>query len=141
MSYIPKINTAQSSPATTGTSTSTTFTMLGAAGSITPKATGVILIVINGDGRNATAADGYKVQISYGTGSAPTNGAALTGTQVGGAVTCSRAQAAAGQVPFSTNAIVTGLTVGTAYWIDLAFATVVGGTATIADISLSVIEL
>lgn len=141
MSYIPRTNTTQSTPSTTASTASTTLVMLGVAGSITPKATGILLIIINGVGFNTTAADGYKVQISFGTGTAPTNGAALTGTQAGGVVTCTRAQAASVHIPYSTNAIVTGLTIGTTYWIDLAYAAVTGGAATVSDVSLTVIEL
>jgi hypothetical protein len=140
MSYIVT-NTAQSTPANPAGTTSTTLVMAGLAGSITPTSSGIIIIIINGDGFNTTAADGYEIQISYGTGTAPVNGAAVTGTQVGGLLVMTRAQAASVKIPFSANAIVTGLTVGTAYWIDLAFAAVTGGTGTLNDIGLSVIEL
>ena len=53
------------------------------------------------------------------TGAAPANAAALTGTQTGVAVNFI-ASTAAGKVPFSVSAYVTGLIAGTTYWIDLA---------------------
>ena len=45
------------------------------------------------------------------------------------------------QVPFSCTAVVTGLTVGTSYWLDLSLAAVVTGTATITGVSVTVVEL
>ena len=36
---------------------------------------------------------------------------------------------------------VTGLTVGTAYWVDVGLAAITGGTASIATVSVSALEL
>lgn len=132
---------SQATPANpTGTS-STTGVMMGLAGSITPSRSGKVLIQVSGDIFNATAiADGGKAQIRWGTGSAPTNGAALTGTTAGGLVQYIAATTAE-KAPFSLNAVVTGLTLGTAVWIDLGLAAITGGTATVNDISISAIEL
>jgi hypothetical protein len=52
-----------------------------------------------------------------------------------------RAIAGTVTVPFSVQAIVTGLSVATAYWLDLSLAAITGGTASIADVSISVIEI
>ena len=63
--------------------------------------------------------------IRYGTGTAPSNGAAQTGTGVAGNFVYEIPAAAVSNdtaVPFSTTYIVPGLTVGTAYWIDLQAA-------------------
>ena len=133
---------AQSSPSNpTGTS-NTSGVMMGLAGSITPAKSGNLLIVISGDITNSTAADGGKVQIRYGTGTAPSNGAALTGTAVGGLVRKTNpASGAATYDPFSVQAIVSGLVIGTAIWLDVSLAAITGGTATIANVSLSALEL
>ncbi len=45
------------------------------------------------------------------------------------------------KIPFSVQAVVTGLTVGTAYWVDVGLAAITGGTASIATVSVSALEL
>lgn len=114
--------------------------MAGLAGAITPATSGRIMITISGDMDNSTSNDGVQVQIRYGTGGAPSSGGNLTGTTVGGAVNMV-SNSSSNRIPFTCNAVVTGLTVGTAYWIDLGLAAITGGTARIRDISISVIEL
>jgi hypothetical protein len=113
--------------------------MTGLAGSITPAYTGTI--VISGAIASGTTGDGAKVQASYGTGGAPSNAATITGTQCGGRPIYTAAAAGSDKVPFSVNCVVTGLTVGTAYWIDATLAAVTGGTASIANVSVSAYEL
>ena len=130
---------SQAQPADPTGTANTTGLMMGLAGTITPAQTGRVLIVISGDVQNNTISDGAKFQIRYGTGSAPANAAALTGTTAGALVNMLGA-AAAQRVPFSLNAVVTGLTPGTAYWIDVGLAAVTGGTAAIKNVSVSVIE-
>lgn len=127
----------QAQPANPTGTTSTGGVMMGLAGAITPTLTGRVLIIISGNITNGTASDGGSVTIRYGTGTAPSNAAALTGTAVG-----TSPQAVAGTViaPFSVQAIVTSLTLSTAYWIDLSLAAVTGGTATIANVSISALE-
>ncbi len=129
---------AQAQPANPTGTTSTTGLMMGLAGAITPALTGRLMITISGDIVNSTGSDGGKVQIYYGTGTAPVNGVALTGNAIGTVV---RAIAGTVTVPFSVQAIVTGLSVATAYWLDLSLAAITGGTASIADVSISVIEI
>ena len=63
-----------------------------------------------------------QISLRYGTGAAPSNGAALTGTVVGsspGAVL----SLAAGSFPYAKTVVITGLTPGTAYWFDLSLVT------------------
>ena len=119
--------------------------MMGLAGSITPTNSGKILIIISGDMSNTIKACGAKTQIRYGTGAAPANQAALTGTAVGGAVTMMEPNSTTGvTTPFSLSAIVTGLSTGTAYWVDVSLAIVSGTTpnaATIKNVSISIHEL
>lgn len=123
----------------TGTA-SATAVMMGLAGTITPVVTGRICITVSGDVFNPNIGDGATVQLSYGTGAAPANGAALAGTQVGTAVKYVAATVAA-KVPFSVTAVVTGLTLSTAYWIDLAVAATTGGTASVNEVSISAFEV
>jgi hypothetical protein len=110
----------------TAPSSTSAYTMQGLAGSIIPHSTGTVLIIISGylTASATTAAYGINIQVSYGTGGAPSNGASLTGTQVGAVQTWKTGTTltASGDLaaPIMTQALVTGLTVGTTYWIDLA---------------------
>lgn len=135
----------QIAPSNPTAPTSTTATMMGLGAQatpavFTPRLTGRILIVITGVSANSVAASGATAQISYGTGTAPANAAAKTGTQVGTNASMTSATAAA-LVPFSLVAIVTGLTLGTAYWLDLAAAQLVGAAVTLSALSITVIEV
>lgn len=132
---------AQSSPANPTGTADTTGVMMGLGGSITPTITGRILVTVSGTIFNATAiADGAKVQLRTGTGAAPANGDALTGTTAGGLQQYIAATVAE-KAPFSVTAIVSGLTLNVARWIDVSLAAITGGTATITDLSMSVVEV
>ena len=104
----------------------TLFTMQGLAGSFTPVRSGVVELTISGTVTEVSSGAvnlGATWKVSYGTGTAPTSNAALTGTQVGLAQTFTNpATATPGDVhvPFTIQVIVTGLTLGTPIWIDLA---------------------
>ena len=120
--------------------------VMGLGGTITPLYTGTVLLMISGDITNNTGADGAKVQIYYGTGSASANGTACasagtTRTAVGQAVQQTPVAAAATKIPFHVHAVVTGLTIGTAYWYDACLTAITGGTASIADVTVSAAEL
>ena len=111
----------------TAPASTSAFAMQGLAGTITPTSSGTVLITICGTIMAPTgvaAANGILYQISYGTGTAPINAATLTGTQVGVVQEFSLAAAATAaadvNTPFSISYLVTALTIGTAYWIDLA---------------------
>lgn len=131
----------QASPADPTGTTDLTGKMMGLAVSIMPVNTGRILVVISGTIANATAiADGANVQLRTGTGSAPANGDALGGTVAGGLVKYVAATTAQ-KSPFTVSAIISGLTLATARWIDLGLAAVTGGTATVKDLSVSAYEL
>lgn len=132
---------AQSSPADPTGTTSLTGVMMGLAGSITPTMTGRIRVVVCGTIFNANAiGDGANVQIRTGTGSAPANGDALTGTTAGG-LSKYIAPTTACKVPFAVSAIVSGLTLNVARWIDVGLAATTAGTATITDLSVSAHEV
>ena len=129
----------QASPANPAGTASTTGVMMGLAGSFTPVVTGRVLIVLTGNCHNNTAGDGCTVSGRYGTGAAPTNGSALTGTVIGSKFTTSATANA--DVGFAVIAIVTGLALGAAIWLDLSLAAFTGGTATMTNPQISVIEI
>jgi hypothetical protein len=127
---------AYSSPAQPKGTKSTTGVMagIGSAGRYTPALTGKLLIRITGLAGTATVVSTVGLQGRYGTGTAPRNHGGLAGTTFGPAITCS-AQAATttGTCPFTLEARVTGLTIGTAYWVDFSFLT--GDRAAQANVS------
>ncbi|HYM22528.1 MAG TPA: hypothetical protein VEU08_04955 [Vicinamibacterales bacterium] len=131
---------AQSTPGNPVGTTNAAGLMMGLAGSITPQYSGRMLLIISGTISNNTASDGAKVQARYGTGGAPANAGALTGTAVGGFVQFTMPATGGLKSPFSLNAVITGLTLGTAYWLDVALAAITGGTAAITDVSISAHE-
>lgn len=131
--------TSQSTPSNPTGTTSATQVMMGLAGSITPTSSGKVLIIISGGTQNTGGGTLNTIQIRYGTGTAPSNGAAAAGTTAGSAVQCAPSNGGSPE-GFTCNAIVTGLTPSTAYWIDLGLATA-GGTASVKTISISAAEL
>ncbi|WP_316196866.1 hypothetical protein [Bradyrhizobium sp. SZCCHNS3053] len=129
-SYAPARAAAAPSNPTGTTSTGAQVMMgLGSSATVTPVTSGKVFIHVNGQINQTTSGDGCILQIRYGTGSAPTNGAAATGTTAGSAPGFVSA-ATTNAVPFALAAYVTGLTPSTAYWIDLGVQAVTGGTCT-----------
>ena len=114
--------------------------MAGVALSFTPTKSGKVLILMIGDVSHDTATGTGIVSVRYGTGSAPATNAALTGTVGGTSINFSRPTGTVFKVPFTVGGYVTGLTINTAYWLDLGL-TAGGGTATVADAIINVVEL
>lgn len=140
------LSSYQATPSDPTGTTNSTGLMMGLAGVITPSKSGKIMIIVSGNilASGIGGGSGAKTQIRYGTGTAPTNGAALTGTAIGNIsqiVNPTLALLAPGSGNFTCNAIVSGLTLGTTYWLDQSLARVTSGTATITNISISVVEL
>jgi hypothetical protein len=115
----------------TGTSNSSTGVMMGLGSTIayTPTGSGKVLINLAGvAAMSAGAAGSFTVGARFGTGTAPTNGAAATGTAFGPAsdmqVRCANVSAAAG-TPFAIPARLS-LTPATAYWFDILVIQAVG---------------
>lgn len=139
--YTLLANSNQSSPANPASSSSSTGVMMGIPIPITPARSGTLMVTISGDMGNANNNSGGIVQIRYGTGTAPVNGAALIGTPVGGAVRTYET----GTFPFSLNSIVgnvTPLTLGVTYWFDLSLAwRGNAGPVSVKDLSISILEL
>jgi hypothetical protein len=115
--------------------------MMGLNKTITPEGSGVVLIIISGTIFNAGGiGDGATVRLYTGTGTPPTNGAAVTGTARSGQQKFISSTTAE-KVPFSVQALVSSLTLATAYWIDLALTATTGGTATVTDLSVTATEV
>jgi len=128
----------------TGT-VSTSFVMmgLGSAAAITPKTTGRILVVATGGVFSSTASasgQGAFLMLKRGTGTAPVNGAATTGTQISN--TEQYIFSGTNFVnAFATHAIVTGLTVNVAVWLDIALASLSGSfNASVDNVKIAAIE-
>lgn len=98
-----------------------TAEMAGLGLTLTPKSTGKVLARISGLAYTATAIANFNVVGRYGTGSAPTAGAAVAGTLFPQGTLSLRAPSATTGTFFEAVGVLTGLTVGTAYWFDLAF--------------------
>jgi hypothetical protein len=130
---------AISTPATA--SVTQVMASIGANGGvITPRVTGKIFVTIAGSMQSNSASGGAVAQIRYGTGTPPANGAAFTGTAIGGIA--SRGVLAANTlIPFSLSAVITGLTLGTAYWLDLGYAASAAGSAALLNVAVSAFEI
>jgi hypothetical protein len=106
----------------TGTkSTSLVFMGLGSSATLTPKFSGRLRIVWNGTGSTSSLTF-FKVQPAHGTGTAPSNGSSATSGLDLSAAKSLEAGAAAEGADFTFSYVLTGLTVGTAYWFDIALA-------------------
>ena len=139
--YISNKASLQANPANPTGIKNTTMVMMGLGASITPTSSGTVLLIISGYANNSHANDGDVIQIYMGTGTSPANNSALAGTARGSQVTATLQTANTQNVPFSLNAVVTGLTVGVTYWIDLGLASTANtGTAAVAGLSVSAIE-
>jgi hypothetical protein len=106
---------------------------------LTPAKSGKVIVSINGGVRN-TSTGGSQVGIRWGTGTAPVNGAAATGTAVGGIATRS-ALGANLAVPFTISGIITGLSVGTQIWLDAIVVATTTGTTELVSTAVSAFEL
>src|SRR5262245_12724685 len=111
----------------------------GATPTFTPNASGNCLIQIAGIARN-TSGNGVNISGYYGTGTPPAAGAAVTGTQF--SITQHMMfNNATQQMGFGVTAIITGLTLGVPYWIDLAISTNTGTGATVQDLQGTAMEV
>jgi hypothetical protein len=119
------------------TSTAGVMMGLGSTFELTPEVSGNVLITICGAVNCQVEA---SVFLYYGTGTAPANGHALTGTLLGGVSASINATVA--QVPFSLTALVSGSALGTKIWMDLALATTNGSDeATVTQVTASAVEI
>ncbi len=138
-----KTNIVFSTPADPTGTTSSSGVMMGLAIAFTPKYSGTVCVMLTGTTANDTIAKGTKINIRYGTGTATTNGASLTGTQLSGTYTYITNEPAANyQFPYGLAGIITGLNIGTAYWFDIELTQFGGGgTASVFNTNFSIEEL
>ena len=102
---------------------------LGATYVLTPSFSGRIRAMISGFITNSTLNAGATFNLNYGTGTAPVNGAALTGTAFFGTDYSYTSGLAGGDpLPFALTGEVTGLTPATPYWFDLTLAAAAGSS-------------
>jgi hypothetical protein len=129
--------------ATAGT-VSTAGIMAGLGASVTPSTTGRLLLMISGYQTSSVAgAFSACLGFRYGTGTAPVHGAAVAGTAVPNCPnTYAHSTTANATVPFSIQAILTGLTVGTTYWIDVWYgSSSASSTAKLNTVAICIAEI
>lgn len=128
----------------TGTSSSTAVMMgLGSTFVFTPTTTGIIKVTMDANVSNGTNATEPVFGMNYGTGIAPTNGSALTGTAIGiaRAIQIITALSTTGQV-VSLHGIITGAALNTQIWIDATLYSLGGaGTSTLQGATVLIEEL
>ncbi len=112
----------------TGTTSSTgVMAGFGSVATLTPVQSSRVNVTFRGSCYNVTGGGSVRMQLRYGTGAAPANGAAPAGTAIG-----SRPYTLQSSpnnfVFFNRGAVITGLTPGTAYWFDLVFDNIGNGT-------------
>jgi hypothetical protein len=139
---LPPSNVQMTQPSNPSGATVAGYTnrvMMGLGITFTPKYSGKLKITIKCGISNNTANDGAIVEGDYGTGSAPVNGAAITGS-----ICAPNAQInvfVASAIESATLiGVITGLTVGSQYWFDCSLAPLIGGTATISSIVYTIEE-
>jgi len=114
---------------------------LGSTIAFTPAVSGSVLVVLSGYLAGNWTNDTVNARLRYGTGTAPVNTATGSpGTGIGGTQTYN--STAAG-TSWCMTALITGLTVGTAYWLDVswAYSNSQGGTTPgLGGITASVLE-
>lgn len=112
----------QTQPSNAAGITGVTAKMLGLAVAFTPRRTGRILVAIDGNITCDTTAKTTTATLKYGTGTAPVADAANTGTAAGIAKTFT-ALTGMLTVPFAQTAIIDGLSIGIAIWLDYSVLT------------------
>jgi hypothetical protein len=145
----PNPGWAQASPARyqpadpAGTISTTQVMMgLGSVCTYTPAQSGLVLLACTGQVQVINAVVAATLGGRYGTGTAPANGVAVTGTLCGGAeLQVYRPPSTGDQIGFAFTDLLT-LTPGTAYWFDISLESI-GGTAEaeINNVSLVLAEL
>jgi hypothetical protein len=122
----------------TGTHSTTAVMMgLGSSLTFTPSRTGNVLLHITGVMSINNAANSCTAILRYGSGTAPANGVAASGTALSATVTVFMPNNNGPEMPTALVAVASGLTVGTAYWYDLAMSSVTGSTTTCSMVAIT----
>jgi hypothetical protein len=135
-------------PANPAPTASTSLVMMGLGTTcvFTPAATGQVMVNISCAWTTATGASIGNIGVRYGTGTAPANGAAVTGTGAGfgGGPANSLQVKGAGigsNIGLSFPALLT-LTPGTAYWFDICTSTqTAADVATVTQVAMTFAEV
>ena len=124
--------------------TSLTLVMcgLGTTCQFTPTVTSKVLVILTGYMTTNTTQTAVTAGGRYGTGTAPANAAAVTGTRWGSNTDINFEAAVQGQDDaFALNEVLT-LTGGTTYWFDVALLTSnAADAAVIRHVSMSLVQL
>ncbi|PJG56623.1 hypothetical protein CVM73_03480 [Bradyrhizobium forestalis] len=117
-------------PVNPGGTASTTGVMIGigATCKVTPATTGRVRFTIIGNVTNNNASKLTTIQGRYGTGSAPSGGAALTGTLFDNGRSYTTTVAGSPLSAFIVEGIISGLSTGVQVWYDASVATNDSGT-------------
>ena len=113
---------------------------LGSSWALTPSFSGRVRITVCGYSSSTLATNYGILNVAYGTSTAPTNGAALTGTNFYGSDLLAGAFSATSALPFTLVSEATGLTLSTAYWFDMAVGNGGTGGTTAVTIQSVIIE-
>ena len=115
---------------------------LGSTIAVIPRKTGNFLINYSALIASSVTSDGYTAYCYYGTGTAPVNGAAVTGTRVGRTPLENDKVSGGGlAVSHGASGMMIGLTIGTQYWLDMSLLASTGGTATMYDVVITLLEV
>ena len=132
-------------PANPANTVSTAQVMMGLGSTVTfkPLSTGLVQVAITGGMNSLTAQVDKLLDARFGTGAPPANGAALTGSVLGGVASQRYAAGSdlTGVTPFAFTDLLQ-LVAGTAYWFDLALATLTAADAALVqNLSFTLVEL
>jgi len=136
----PIMQASPTNPTGTTSTASPVMMGLGATCTITPAYSTRIHVDFSGSISNSSTGNGGTVQVRIGSGTAPVNGFSLSGNGAF-ALLNSTSSTASAFTPWATGGVITGLTPGTAYWIDLAVKVIGGGTEIITGLYCSAFEM
>ncbi len=131
--------------------TSATLVALGCNCVYTPQGSGRVLILMSAIAGNGTTTDGLTYNLYFGTGTAPSNNDAVSGTAICSLQTITSVVASELTQSVSLSGVVSGLVAasfnskgdsvaGTPYWFDVMFSNVTAGAVTFTNVNLTVIE-
>lgn len=106
----------------------------------TPRKTGIIEVHCTYQVSNSTNNDGVQIQMAWGIGTAPSTGTAATGTPIGSQFKMISSSVNAYETGSVTD-IITNATVNTQIWLDIQFAVITGGTASLGPATWIIREL
>lgn len=125
------------------TGAGTTELMMGFNATIAPANLTRLFVSLAGYQTNsgATINDGVNCRLRYGTGTPPANGDAVSGTIIGNRSRSIMVRNTADPFNFEIHGIISGLSIGTSYWLDASVNAITGGTGQIWNLSLSAFEI